>query len=110
MDVTEIQMALAEVRAEITRVNLTAGATIFNPAATSGLDAVMKQLDPVSAPLVKIDWDRPVETMQGQNANLFGRDGKDYVCMVGPYTRVFDEYGRWVFGGSTALRNKGEAK
>lgn len=35
---------LAEVRAEISRINRAAGQTIFNPAATQALEAVMNEL------------------------------------------------------------------
>lgn len=40
----EIADALAEVRMEISRINRAAGETIFNPAATQALDAVLDDM------------------------------------------------------------------
>lgn len=44
MTKTELLAALAEVRAEISRLNRAAGQTVFNPAATSALEVVMEEL------------------------------------------------------------------
>jgi hypothetical protein len=40
-----VALALKEVRGEITRVNNTAGSTIFNPAATQLLDTAIQALE-----------------------------------------------------------------
>lgn len=39
---------LREVRAEITRVNQTAGHTVFNPAATDALESVIRRVKQLS--------------------------------------------------------------
>jgi predicted phage gp36 major capsid-like protein len=44
MDKFEQICALREVRAEITRVNEAAGYTVFNPAATQALQALMREV------------------------------------------------------------------
>lgn len=45
MSPAEQLAALAEVRAEITRLNKAAGETVFNPAATQLLEAVIDEIE-----------------------------------------------------------------
>jgi hypothetical protein len=45
MSKQETYEALCEVRTEISRINLAAGHTVFNPAATQLLEQVMRRFD-----------------------------------------------------------------